>query len=161
MLASPRAEMVSVSVSELTATPEENYFVEEWIGMDCADANAATGDADDTGSAGAKTCTLATPTDATATVGVVYSYSRGATLATVPSDGTGGTLYATVALSVPEELETGDRVSSREYAFIVAVPADGYRVTSWGEAEGGLRERAGFAGRQRHGREGVRDSSGG
>ena len=136
VLASPRAEMVSVSVSELTATPEENYFVEEWIGMDCADADAATGDADNTGSAGAKTCTLATPTDATATVGVVYSYSRGATLATVPSDGTGGTLYATVALSVPEELAADDRLSSREYAFIVAVPAAGYRVTGWGEADG-------------------------
>ena len=136
VLASPRAEMVSVAVSELTATPEENYFVEEWIGMDCADADAATGDADDTGSAGAKTCTLATPTDATATVGVVYSYSRGATLATVPADGTGGTLYATVALSVPEELAADDRLSSREYAFIVAVPAAGYRVTSWGAADG-------------------------
>ena len=132
VFAVPRAEMVSVAARAFTATPEGNYFVQEWVGADCVNSAAAVGGPDDMS---AKTCRLsaAISADAASTVGVVYSYSRTAvSLATVPSDGTGGTLYATVALSVPEELAAGDRMSSREHAFIVAVPAPGYRVTDWG-----------------------------
>ena len=133
VVAVPRAEISGVAVDELTAAPTDGHFVEEWVGVTCANAAEAVGGADDTA---AKTCALATTTDATATVGVVYSYSRTATLGTVPADGTGGTVYATVAAAVPEELSDGGRVSSREFVFVVAVPAAGWRVTSWGDGGG-------------------------
>ena len=133
VVAVPRAEISGVAVDELTAAPTDGHFVEEWVGVTCANAAEAVGGADDTA---AKTCALATTTDATATVGVVYSYSRVATLGTVPADGTGGTVYATVAAAVPEELSDGDRVSSREFVFVVAVPAAGWRVASWGDGGG-------------------------
>ena len=142
VVAVPRAEISGVAVDELTAAPTDGHFVEEWVGVTCANAAEAVGGADDTA---AKTCALATTTDATATVGVVYSYSRTATLGTVPADGTGGTVYATVAAAVPEELSDGGRVSSREFVFVVAVPAAGWRVTSWGDGRGSLQGRADIA----------------
>ena len=134
VVAVPRAEMVGVVAASLVAAPEGNYFVREWVGVTCANDGDATGDADNPGAV--KVCELSSATSAAATVGVVYLYSRTATLGTVPADGTGGTVYATVAAAVPEELSDGDRVSSREFVFVVAVPAAGWRVTSWGEAGG-------------------------
>ena len=134
VVASPRAEISGVAVDELTAAPTDGHFVEEWVGVTCANDGDATGDADNPGAM--KVCELSSATSAEATVGVVYSYSRTATLGTVPADGTGGTVYATVAAAVPEELSDGDRVSSREFVFVVAVPAAGWRVASWGEAGG-------------------------
>ena len=134
VVASPRAEMVGVVAASLVAAPEGNYFVREWVGVTCANDGDATGDADNPGAV--KVCELSSATSAEATVGVVYSYSRTATLGTVPADGTGGTVYATVAAAVPEELSDGGRVSSREFVFVVAVPAAGWRVTSWGDGGG-------------------------
>ena len=134
VVASPRAEMVGVVAASLVAAPEGNYFVREWVGVTCANDGDATGDADNPGAV--KVCELSSPTSAAATVGVVYSYSRVATLGTVPADGTGGTVYATVAAAVPEELSDGGRVSSREFVFVVAVPAAGWRVASWGDGGG-------------------------
>ena len=134
VVASPRAEMVGVVAASLVASPEGNYFVREWVGVTCSNDDNAKGDAGDPGAV--KVCELSSATSAAATVGVVYSYSRMATLGTVPADGTGGTVYATVAAAVPEELSDGDRVSSREFVFIVAVPAAGWRVASWGEVGG-------------------------
>ena len=134
VVAVPRAEMVGVVAASLVAAPEGNYFVREWVGVTCANDGDATGDADNPGAV--KVCELSSATSAAATVGVVYLYSRTATLGTVPADGTGGTVYATVAAAVPEELSDGDRVSSREFVFVVAVPAAGWRVASWGEVGG-------------------------
>ena len=126
VVATPRLEMVSVSIlnNTLTARPTSYHYVEEWVGVECRNGDEATGGPADFR---AKTCVLSSPPDASATVGVVF---------TIPwhvlfGGRSGGKVVATLAVDGGVEVLHSWEVNSREYLFFKAIPNPGYRVMRW------------------------------